>query len=169
MELKQLFSGDDRGVSPVIGVILMVAITVILAAVIGTFVLGLGSQVGNQAPQATFGYEYENFSNQNTNDTISITQQGSNSPIQTSAVTVSVGGTSYWNDSGSMDSNVTASGSWNSTAELSAGDTLVLSESVSDWTNTTGDGPFTNGETVRVVWQSESGQSSIISSSTTPS
>lgn len=40
-------SGDDRGVSPVIGVILMVAITVILAAVIGTFVLGLGDQLGD--------------------------------------------------------------------------------------------------------------------------
>jgi len=36
---------DDRGVSPVIGVILMVAITVILAAVIGTFVLGLGDSL----------------------------------------------------------------------------------------------------------------------------
>jgi len=38
-------SGEDRAVSPVIGVILMVAITVILAAVIGTFVLGLGDSV----------------------------------------------------------------------------------------------------------------------------
>lgn len=35
---------DDRGVSPVIGVILMVAITVILAAVIAAFVLDLGDQ-----------------------------------------------------------------------------------------------------------------------------
>jgi flagellin-like protein len=42
---------DDRGVSPVIGVILMVAITVILAAVIGTFVLDLGGSV-QQAPQS---------------------------------------------------------------------------------------------------------------------
>lgn len=43
--------GDDRGVSPVIGVILMVAITVILAAVIGTFVIGIGDDV-EAAPQA---------------------------------------------------------------------------------------------------------------------
>ena len=41
MQLKDIF-GDDDAVSPVIGVILMVAIIVILAAVIGTFVLGLG-------------------------------------------------------------------------------------------------------------------------------
>jgi flagellin-like protein len=36
---------DERGVSPVIGVILMVAITVILAAVIASAVLGFGSNV----------------------------------------------------------------------------------------------------------------------------
>ena len=47
---------DDRGVSPVIGVILMVAITVILAAVIGTFVLGLGDSL-QQAPQAQLQIE----------------------------------------------------------------------------------------------------------------
>ncbi|WP_158056549.1 type IV pilin [Halorussus halophilus] len=40
---------EDRGVSPVIGVILMVAITVILAAIIGTFVLGLGKNVQTNA------------------------------------------------------------------------------------------------------------------------
>lgn len=36
---------EERGVSPVIGVILMVAITVILAAVIASFVLGFGDSV----------------------------------------------------------------------------------------------------------------------------
>ncbi len=41
-----------KGVSPVIGVILMVAITVILAAVIASFVFGMGSKV-KSAPQAT--------------------------------------------------------------------------------------------------------------------
>jgi len=40
---------ETEAVSPVIGVILMVAITVILAAVIGTFVLGLGENVDGTA------------------------------------------------------------------------------------------------------------------------
>jgi flagellin-like protein len=54
MELSFIPETDgERAVSPVIGVILMVAITVILAAVIGTFVLGLGDQVSQTAPQAT--------------------------------------------------------------------------------------------------------------------
>jgi len=45
------YTSDNRAVSPVIGVILMVAITVILAAVIGGFVLGLGGDL-QSAPQA---------------------------------------------------------------------------------------------------------------------
>jgi len=52
MDLKQLIQDDDA-VSPVIGVILMVAITVILAAVIASFVLGLGDSAGDAAPQVS--------------------------------------------------------------------------------------------------------------------
>ena len=57
MKVNNQSNADDRAVSPVIGVILMVAITVILAAVIGTFVLGLGDQLGDTAPQASFSVE----------------------------------------------------------------------------------------------------------------
>ncbi|MFD1632269.1 type IV pilin [Haloplanus ruber] len=68
MQLKELFT-DESAVSPVIGVILMVAITVILAAVIGTFVLGLGDQVSESAPQASMSFEF--------NDTgVNITHEG---------------------------------------------------------------------------------------------
>jgi flagellin-like protein len=66
MQLKALLT-EDRAVSPVIGVILMVAITVILAAVIGTFVLGLGQNV-QSTPQASFSFDF-NESAQNVNVT----------------------------------------------------------------------------------------------------
>ena len=62
MDLKELFT-EDRGVSPVIGVILMVAITVILAAVIGAFVLGLGDQASSTAPQASFSFDFDQTDN----------------------------------------------------------------------------------------------------------
>ena len=58
MKLQKLFT-EERAVSPVIGVILMVAITVILAAVIGAFVLGLGDQVTESAPTAQISFEYD--------------------------------------------------------------------------------------------------------------
>ena len=61
---------DDSAVSPVIGVILMVAITVILAAVIGTFVLGLGENVeGTSQAAVTVEQDTNSF-------TISVTDPG---------------------------------------------------------------------------------------------
>ena len=52
MNKKNLnLKNDKRAVSPVIGVILMVAITVILAAVIGAFVFGI-SPAGEATPTA---------------------------------------------------------------------------------------------------------------------
>ncbi|MDL0127994.1 type IV pilin N-terminal domain-containing protein [Halobacterium salinarum] len=58
---------DERAVSPVIGVILMVAITVILAAVIATAVLGFGD--GNLQSNAQAGVTVE----QNATDTYDVT------------------------------------------------------------------------------------------------
>ena len=49
MKANRKFSKDEDAVSPVIGVILMVAITVILAAVIAAFVFNMGGSL-NQAP-----------------------------------------------------------------------------------------------------------------------
>lgn len=56
MQINQLVS-DERAVPPVIGVILMVAITVILAAVTATFVLGIGNNT-SVAPSASFSFDY---------------------------------------------------------------------------------------------------------------
>lgn len=76
-------SETDRAVSPVIGVILLVAVTIILAAVISTFVLGLGEDLwADEAPAPVMGldaqvsedFEYENgllvVVSHNTGDTV---------------------------------------------------------------------------------------------------
>lgn len=63
MKPHNLFNTDDRAVSPVIGVILMVAITVILAAVIGTFVLGLGDSLGDSQPTAQLSVDVDESGN----------------------------------------------------------------------------------------------------------
>ena len=85
MKLNNLFNNDDRAVSPVIGVILMVAITVILAAVIGTFVLGLGDQLGDSAPQASFSVDDVNDTN------VTITKTGG-ATLDPTDLTLSVDG-----------------------------------------------------------------------------
>ena len=75
MRLKQLFA-DDNAVSPVIGVILMVAITVILAAVIASFVLGLGNQAQQGAPTSTIGFSYDQIDQANDEGTLKISHDG---------------------------------------------------------------------------------------------
>jgi len=74
MQLTGLFKDDDA-VSPVIGVILMVAITVILAAVIATFVLGLGDSVSDTSPQASFSTDWDGQSGGGV-DTLTIKHSG---------------------------------------------------------------------------------------------
>jgi len=59
MQNITVFKNDQSGVSPVIGVILMVAVTVIIAAVIGSTALGLGDSVSETPPQAQFEVEQD--------------------------------------------------------------------------------------------------------------
>ncbi|MFC6613561.1 type IV pilin [Halopenitus salinus] len=92
MNIKKLLN-DDRAVSPVIGVILMVAITVILAAVIGTFVLGLGDSIGDNAPQASFDFDYGNTGS------VTVTHEGGdtlNSDNSNQVNVTSPSGTDTW-------------------------------------------------------------------------
>ena len=85
MKPQNQSKSDDRAVSPVIGVILMVAITVILAAVIGTFVLGLGDQLGDTAPQASFTIDGNNTTH------VNVTKTGGQT-INSADLTLSVNG-----------------------------------------------------------------------------
>ena len=103
--------------SPVIGVILMVAITVILAAVIGTFVLGLGDQLQTTAPSASFSFD-EAVGN---SDNVEISHDGGES-ISASQLTVDCGGDTG-TDSWSGDP-VSAGHTY--TCTMGAGDTIKV-------------------------------------------
>ncbi len=124
MEFKKLFD-DDRAVSPVIGVILMVAITVILAAVIGTFVLGLGDQVQSTTPQASFGFSQENvtYGDGVEAETLTITHETGDT-ISESDLRVTVAGDTAFNvlDSGT-DKNHTRT-LWDGSDDVSAGSSV---------------------------------------------
>ena len=87
MDFKKLFEtdGDERAVSPVIGVILMVAITVILAAVIGAFVIGIGDDQ-ETVPQASWDWDYSE-----TDDEITVTHSSGDS-IDRDRLSVTGGG-----------------------------------------------------------------------------
>jgi flagellin-like protein len=53
---------DGRGVTPVIGIVLIVAITVILAAVIGTFAFTAFDRDTKPAPTVGFEFDYDESS-----------------------------------------------------------------------------------------------------------
>jgi len=112
MELKRLLNDDDA-VSPVIGVILMVAITVILAAVIASFVIGLGDSNQTTAPSISFSTDYDSST-----DTLSLTVDNVGESVEKQNVAIT-------GDSGSSASVTTASlpENWDSTSsKLTAGD-----------------------------------------------
>ncbi|WEL16747.1 Pilin/Flagellin, FlaG/FlaF family [Halorhabdus sp. SVX81] len=73
MDLKGYLFDDDRGVSPVIGVILMVAITVILAAVIATFVMNMGP---NEETAPTTNWDVTGDTSSSGADVVTFTHDG---------------------------------------------------------------------------------------------
>ena len=124
-----LLNDDKRAVSPVIAVILMVAITVILAAVIATFVLGIGEDVNDTAPQASFGFEQQNETfewsgGSPTNETKTVTLvHESGEKIQGNNVQVTVNGKQAWDidKTGNLDSSDDPARKSDDVTELSAG------------------------------------------------
>jgi len=113
MDIKQLIHDDDA-VSPVIGVILMVAITVILAAVIASFVLGLGDQAQQTTPQASFSWDFDGSS-----DDLTITHDGGD-PIEAQELYVR----GSWDSGDSDGSWEDLDGSISGDSEITAGQTL---------------------------------------------
>ena len=143
MKLKNIFT-DDEAVSPVIGVILMVAITVILAAVIGAFVLGIGSNQ-ESAPQASVTFEYSG-------STLSDISHDGGETLQMDQLTASVT---------DADSSGGPGVSLKSSGTVSAGGSLVASSGVS--------GTWGSGDEVTITWTASSGDSSqIFAESTAP-
>lgn len=133
MDLKRIFAQEEgeRGVSPVIGVILMVAITVILAAVIAAFVLDLG-QSTSATPQAGVSFETTAMDDTSTADsaegevriTINSIQRADSFSIATDNV-----------DGGTTESSPSTS---TGTSFSSVGDTATVSN-------------LENGDNVRVI------------------
>jgi FlaG/FlaF family flagellin (archaellin) len=132
--------GDDAAVSPVIGVVLMVVVTVLLATVTGAFVLGLGGQLSSP-PQASFEFTYDEGAGE---------------------VTVShFGGDSIDADSLTVKSSEGFSGTpWGS--EVTAGSSATLADA--DGSGTAYDGD----EVLYVVWTGSNGDTYVLGKWTGP-
>lgn len=124
------FRSDDSAVSPVVGVILMVAITVLLAATAATFFLNFGSgNLGESAPQAAFSFDYDAGSP----DSLAIEHRSGDS-IRAGSLYITVSGASAHNgqhDFTSLDGSL-ADGS-----QITAGSQVTFSEPSLDLSDAT--------------------------------
>ena len=151
MRIKELLTGDDA-VSPVIGVILMVAITVILAAVIAAFVLGLGD-TSDPAPQVSFDYDY-NDADASPSEVLDVTVE-SGDTFDAGNVNVVVDGNSE---------PLTDFSSFGDGSTISAGDEFTINDT------TNGHGTAVEaGDRVDITFTPESGgESNVIGTFTAP-
>ena len=138
MEITRLLT-DDRAVSPVIGVILMVAITVILAAVIGTFALGLGT-TQDTAPQSTWETAYTD----GPPDTLTLTH-ASGDPMEATRLSVVISGSTT---TGANGKHRLTNAPFSMTGEVAAGTEVAVDDSVAS-------GLDLSEATVRLVWEDE--------------
>jgi FlaG/FlaF family flagellin (archaellin) len=122
---------SERSVSPVIGVTLLVAILVILAAMTAMFAFGLAKK-SPPAPQTKFTYDYEGSS-----VTIRITAGDTISSGNTGRLIVLIDGS----DSRKTWASTSGAGIDLQTENLTAGDTITLDNVELD-----------QGDTVSVVW-----------------
>lgn len=134
--LKALFDDDDRAVSPVIGVILMVAITVILAAVIASFVLGLGDQADDVSPSIVFDSDTTSDFNVTDTGTMTITIDTTDGDVDPDTIYVR----------GAADLNDEDENAWD---EIAAGESIEL-DADDDF-----DGDAEPGDEVLIIFETE--------------
>ncbi|WP_323674907.1 type IV pilin N-terminal domain-containing protein [Halorubellus sp. PRR65] len=144
---------DDDAVSPVIGVILMVAVTVVLSAAVGAFVLDIGNAVTEQSPTAVIEFEYDISTGSGTPNAVVLRHNGGDE-LATSTLRVTVDGTVAWEDKSSTDDFATGGGGeWDD--GVTSGDELRIEEDGAD---------IEASSSVQLVWQ-EGQRSSVLASS----
>lgn len=137
MRLTRIYR-DDEAVSEVVGVILMVAITVLLASVVGAMVLGLGGET-QTTPQASFSWDWDG-----TAGALTITHDtGENIKATELFVRGDDGAGTSIDTQWTGDTSVKIGG----TSAVASGDTMTLTSPSSAYE-------------LRVVWQSQSGENS---------
>jgi len=149
-KFKQMLQ-DEGAVSPVIGVILMVAVTVVLGAVIGAFVFGIGDKLGEPAPNAQLNFDYDADGN-----SLDIVHDGGDSITPDNTGSLAVSGSNIasdgsdltWAPSGSPASNNNNGYVLGSGVSLTSGDDIVTVASVD------------SGHTVDLQWVSNGGDQS---------
>lgn len=147
MRVTELLREDDA-VSPVVGVVLLVAVTLILAAVLAAFVLGVGLDQG-APPETSFDYQYDNETG-NESLALRVRDGGSfdsdNVIFQFEGVNLDDDDKNTWTDAALESESFT----------VRPGDIVHLNDS------TILDGGFQNADSVDVIWRTDDEEQSYV-------
>lgn len=146
MQIRNLF-GENDAVSSVVSTILMVAITIILVAVIGSFVLDIGGAVSETTPTASLSIAQTELEKNGSTETAVIVAHQGGDVMEMDHVSVEVNGQSAkdWNKSEI----------WAGSGTISAGDSATI---MRDGDNET----LSADNRIIVVWESPGGDKSYI-------
>jgi len=145
MKLHALFTEEDA-LSSVIGTVLMVAVVVILAAVLGVFVFDLSGNLNPGVPQAGFDISYNVTVGGGANSTTF--EMSSGGEIETKRLYVLVDGDRAWSGTGGAQTGFNETSGWG-TDTISSGDSLTIAE------DPAGSGEIAAGDEVGIYWRSE--------------
>ena len=135
---------DDDAVSSVLGVVLMVAVTIVLAAAIGVFVLGIGTGLTDTTPQTRFTMAAETGGTAGS-DWVNVSVDGG-SEFEAANTYVTIGGSKAWDgETGAASGYRVGAETWDGT--VSAGASLAIEENGSD--------TIDPGDEVQVVWATD--------------
>lgn len=116
-------TGDDRGVTSTVSVVLLIAVGVILASVLGAYAFDAFDRNTEEAPQVVFEYDYDGVT-----DTLTVTHRSGTTPE---------GFTLHFR---TTDGGSVSPADWGSESEVETGDSIPLSSVEPD-------------DTVLVVWE----------------
>lgn len=143
---RKFLRGDDDAVSPVIAVILMVAITVVLAATVYVWVSGFGSQSGNPAKTISLTSS-SSLSNSNSDSWKNYTVAAATSGMKYSDITLTLDGVTLPCASPAVD----LTDSWLYSQGGTPGCTLATVIGAGDRIQIFDDGGGMSGKTLRVL------------------
>ena len=131
---------DEAAVSSVIAVVLMVALTIVLAASVGVFVLGIGQEATSQAgaPNVKYATEYTDKSG---TGTLSISVEGGDT-VKAQNLEVIIDGRTAWEDKSVPTNAFNITKNWPS--EIKSGETLTLEANNTE---------INDGDRLMIVWK----------------
>ena len=151
---------DARGITPVIGIILLVAITVLLASTVAAFAFELGNR-GGQSPVPTAALEFQYEAVAGGDDILTIVHKsGDTLDVSTLEIVVEAAACTAGDPNGRYD----AASFGGASGSLSAGETVTIDGSVT----CPGGNLDAAGATVRVAWIPNDESSSVLHSWTGP-